>query len=95
MTAASDLAPVLRIERQLRLLTVEITQLKATSSCTATSPHAGIRLRRAAMAVRHRDLLARATALHSCLMSKGAGCDYEIFLSGWTLRRLLGRGTVF
>jgi hypothetical protein len=39
-------------------------------------------------AQRYRDLRApRATALHRRLMSKGAGCDCEIFMNGWSLRR--------
>jgi Protein of unknown function (DUF2695) len=39
-------------------------------------------------ATRYRDLKApRATALHGRLMSKGAGCDCEIFMNGWSLRR--------
>jgi len=37
---------------------------------------------------RYRDLKApRATALDRRLMSKGAGCDCEIFMNGWSLRR--------
>ena len=39
-------------------------------------------------AERYRNLRApRATALHRRLMSKGAGCDCEIFMNGWSLRR--------
>ena len=39
-------------------------------------------------AQRYRDLKApRATALQHRQRSKGAGCDCEIFLNGWTLHR--------
>lgn len=89
MNAESDLAPVLHIERELRHRSVEITQPKPGEclhcyvfrmlefGCT------GLR-----WATRYRDLKApRATALHGRLMSKGAGCDCEIFMNGWSLRR--------
>jgi hypothetical protein len=89
MSGESDLAPVLHIERELRHLSIKITQPKPREclhcyvyrmlefGCT------GLR-----WAQRYRDLKApRATALQHRLMSKGAGCDCEIFLNGWTLRR--------
>jgi hypothetical protein len=89
MSAESDLAPVLHIERELRHLSVELTQPKPREclhcyvyrmlefGCT------GLR-----WATRYRDLKApRATALGERLMSKGAGCDCEIFMNGWSLRR--------
>jgi hypothetical protein len=89
MSAEFDLAPVLHIERELRHLSVEITQPMAGEclhcyvcrmlvfGCT------GLR-----WAQRYRDLTApRATALRERLMSKGAGCDCEIFRNGWSLRR--------
>jgi hypothetical protein len=89
MTAESDLAPVLHIESELRHLSVELTQPKPGEclhcyvcrmlefGCT------GLR-----WATRYRDLKApRATALGERLMSKGAGCDCEIFMNGWSLRR--------
>jgi hypothetical protein len=89
MTAESDLAPVLHIERELRHLSIEITQPKPGEclhcyvyrmlefGCT------GLRWAR-----RYRDLRApRATALDRRLMSKGAGCDCEIFMNGWSLHR--------
>jgi hypothetical protein len=80
---------VLHIERELRHLSIKITQPKPREclhcyvyrmlefGCT------GLR-----WAQRYRDLKApRATALQVRLMSKGSGCDCEIFLNGWTLRR--------
>ena len=89
MTGESDLAPVLHIERELRHLYIAITQPKPTEclhcyvyrmldfGCT------GLR-----WATRYRDLRApRATALDKRLISKGAGCDCEIFMNGWSLRR--------
>jgi len=89
MSAESDLAPVLHIERELRHLSVQMTQPKPGEclhcyvcrmleyGCT------GLR-----WAKRYRDLKApRATALDRRLMSKGAGCDCEIFMNGWSLRR--------
>ncbi|HET9778612.1 MAG TPA: DUF2695 domain-containing protein, partial [Propionibacteriaceae bacterium] len=89
MTAEFELAPVLHIERELRHLSVELTQPKPREclhcyvygmlefGCT------GLR-----WATRYRDLKApRATALGERLMSKGAGCDCEIFINGWSLRR--------
>ena len=88
MSTESELAPVLHIERELRHLSVEITQPKPGEclhcyvfrmlefGCT------GLR-----WATRYRDLKApRATALGERLMSKGAGCDCEIFTNGWSLR---------
>ncbi len=89
MSAESDLAPVLHIERELRHLSVELTQPQPREclhcyvyrmlefGCT------GLR-----WATRYRDLKApRATALSERLMSKGAGCDCEIFMNGWSLQR--------
>jgi Protein of unknown function (DUF2695) len=89
MSAESEVAPVLHIERELRHVSVEITQPKPGEclhcyvfrmlefGCT------GLR-----WATRYRDLKApRATALSGRLMSKGAGCDCEIFMNGWSLRR--------
>jgi len=89
MSAESDLAPVLHIERELRHLSIQITQPKPREclhcyvyrmlefGCT------GLR-----WAKRYRDLRApRATALDRRLMSKGAVCDCEIFMNGWSLRR--------
>ena len=89
MSAESDLAPVLHIERELRHLALEITQPKPGEclhcyvyrmlefGCT------GLRWAR-----RYRDMMApRATALDRRLMSKGACCDCEIFMNGWSLRR--------
>src|SRR4029453_12320819 len=89
MSTESDLAPVLHIERELRHLSVELTQPKPREclhcyvyrmlefGCT------GLR-----WATRDRDVKApRATALGERLMSKGAGCDCEIFMNGWSLRR--------
>ena len=89
MSAESDLAPVLHIERELRHLSIQITQPKPREclhcyvyrmlefGCT------GLR-----WAKRYRDLRApRATALDRRLMSKGADCDCEIFMNGWSLRR--------
>jgi len=89
MSAESDLAPVLHIERELRHLSIQITQPKPREclhcyvyrmlefGCT------GLR-----WAKRYRDLRApQATALDRRLMSKGAGCDCEIFMNGWSLRR--------
>jgi len=92
MSAESDLAPVLHIERELRHLSIQITQPKPREclhcyvyrmlefGCT------GLR-----WAKRYRDLRApRATALDRRLMSKGAVCDCEIFMNGWSLGRAEG-----
>jgi hypothetical protein len=89
MSAESDLAPVLHIERELRHLSVLITQPKS-AECLHCYVYrmlefgcSGLRWAR-----RYRDLKApRATALDRRLMSKGAGCDCEIFMNGWSLRR--------
>jgi hypothetical protein len=89
MTAESELAPVLHIERELRHLSVELTQPKL-GECMHCYVYRmlefgcnGLR-----WAERYRNLKApRATALHRRLMSKGAGCDCEIFMNGWSLRR--------
>ncbi len=88
MSAESDLAPVLHIERELRHLSVELTRPQPGEclhcyvcrmlefGCT------GLR-----WATRYRDLKAPgAMALGELLMSKGAGCDCEIFMNGWSLR---------
>src|SRR4029450_4194280 len=89
MSAESDLAPVLHIERELRHLSVELTQPKPGEClhCYVYRMRAfgctGLR-----WATRYRDLKApQATALGERLMSKGAGCDCEIFMNGWILRR--------
>jgi Protein of unknown function (DUF2695) len=89
MTAESDLAPVLHIERELRHLSVEITQPKA-GECLHCYVYRMLEFGCTGLrwAKRYRDSMApRATALDSRLMSKGAGCDCEIFMNGWTLRR--------
>ena len=88
MSAEPDLAPVLHIERELRHLSVLITQPKS-AECLHCYVYrmlgfgcSGLRWAR-----RYRDLKApRATALDRRLMSKGAGCDCEIFMNGWSLR---------
>jgi hypothetical protein len=89
MSAESDLAPVLHIERELRHLALEITQPKPRE-CLHCYVYrmlefgcSGLRWAR-----RYRDMMApRATALDRRLMSKGACCDCEIFMNGWSLRR--------
>jgi hypothetical protein len=89
MSAESDLAPVLHIERELRHLALEITQPKP-GECLHCYVYrmlefgcSGLRWAR-----RYRDMMApRATALDKRLMSKGACCDCEIFMNGWSLRR--------
>jgi len=89
MTAESDLAPVLHIERELRHLSVEITQPK-TGECLHCYVYRMLEFGCTGLrwAQRYRDLRApRATALHRRMMSKGAGCDCEIFMNGWSLRR--------
>lgn len=88
MTAESELAPVLHIERELRHLSVELTQPKL-GECMHCYVYRMLEFgcRGLRWAVRYRDMKApRATALHHRLMSKGAGCDCEIFMNGWTLR---------
>jgi hypothetical protein len=89
MTAESDLAPVLHIERELRHLSVEITQPK-TGECLHCYVYRMLEFGCTGLrwAQRYRDLRApRATAFRRRLMSKGAGCDCEIFMNGWSLRR--------
>jgi hypothetical protein len=89
MSAESDLAPVLHIERELRHLALEITQPKP-GECLHCYVYrmlefgcSGLRWAR-----RYRDIMApRATALDRRLMSNGACCDCEIFMNGWSLRR--------
>jgi hypothetical protein len=89
MTAESDLARVLHIEREPRHLSVEITKPKP-GECLHCYVYRMLEFGRTGLrwAQRCRDLRApRATALHRRLMSKGAGCDCEIFMNGWSLRR--------
>jgi hypothetical protein len=89
MTSESDLAPVLHIERELRHLAVSLTQPKP-GECLHCYVYRMLEFGCTGLrwAKRYRDLSApRATALDGRLMSKGAGCDCEIFMNGWTLRR--------
>jgi hypothetical protein len=89
MTAESDLAPVLHIERELRHLSIEITQPKP-GECLHCYVYRMLEFGCTGLrwAKRYRDLKApRATALDRRLLSKGAGCDCEIFMNGWSLRR--------
>jgi hypothetical protein len=89
MNAESDLAPVLHIERELWHMSVEITQPKP-GECLHCYVYRMLEFGCTGLrwATRYRDLKApRATALHGRLMSKGAGCDCEIFMNGWSLRR--------
>ena len=89
MSAESDLAPVLHIERELRHLSVELTQPKP-GECLHCYVYRMLEFGCTGLrwATRYRDLKApRATALAGRLMSKGAGCDCEIFMNGWSLRR--------
>ena len=89
MAAESELAPVLHIERELRYLSVQITQPKA-GECLHCYVYRMLEFGCTGLrwAKRYRDLKApRATALDGRLMSKGAGCDCEIFLNGWSMRR--------
>jgi hypothetical protein len=88
MSAESDLAPVLHIERELRHLSVLITQPKP-GECLNCYVYRMLEFGCTGLrwAKRYRDLRARrATALDRRLMSRGAGCDCEIFLNGWNLR---------
>ena len=88
MTAEFELAPVLHIERELRHLSVEITQPKR-GECLHCYVYRMLEFGCTGLrwATRYCDLKApRATALSGRLMSKGAGCDCEIFLNGWSLR---------
>jgi hypothetical protein len=92
MSAESDLAPVLHIERELRHLSVELTQPKP-GECLHCYVYRMLEFGCTGLrwAARYRDLKApRATALAGRLMSKGAGCDCEIFMNGWSLRREYG-----
>ena len=85
----SDLAPVLHIERELRHLSFELTQPKP-GECLHCYVYRMLEFGCTGLrwATRYRDLKApRATALAGRLMSKGAGCDCEIFMNGWSLRR--------
>lgn len=89
MTSESDLAPVLHIERELRHLSVMITQPNP-GECMHCYVYRMLEFGCTGLrwAKRYRDLKApRATALDRRLMAKGAGCDCEIFLNGWSLRR--------
>ena len=89
MSADSELAPVLHIERELRHLSILITQPKA-GECLHCYVYRMLEFGCTGLrwAKRYRDLRApRATALEGRLMSKGAGCDCEIFMNGWTLLR--------
>jgi hypothetical protein len=89
MTSESDLAPVLHIERELRHLAVELTQPKP-GECLHCYVYRMLEFGCTGLrwAKRYRDLNApRASALERRMMSKGAGCDCEIFMNGWTLRR--------
>jgi Protein of unknown function (DUF2695) len=89
MSAESDLAPVLQIERELRHLSVLITQPKP-GECLHCYVYRMLEFGCTGLrwAKRYRDLRApRATALEGRLMSKGACCDCEIFMNGWSLRR--------
>jgi hypothetical protein len=71
MSAGSDLAPVLHIERELRHLSIELTQTKPGECLQRyVYPHARIRLRRSPLGNALSRLKApRATALHERLMS--------------------------
>jgi hypothetical protein len=89
VSAESDLAPVLHIERELRHLSVLITQPKP-GECLHCYVYRMLEFGCTGLrwAKRYRDLREpRATALDRRLMSKGAGCDCEIFMNGWSLRR--------
>jgi Protein of unknown function (DUF2695) len=89
MSAESDLAPVLHIERELRHLSIQITQPRPRE-CLHCYVYRMLEFGCIGLrwAKRYRDLRApRATALDRRLMSKGAGCDCEIFMNGWSLRR--------
>jgi hypothetical protein len=89
MSAESDLAPVLHIERELRHLSVELTQPKP-GECLHCYVYRMLEFGCTGLrwATRYCDLKApKATALGERLMSKGAGCDCEIFMNGWSLRR--------
>jgi hypothetical protein len=89
MSAESDIAPVLHIERELRHLSAQITQPRA-GECLHCYVYRVLEFGCAGLrwAKRYRDLKApRATALDRRLMSKGAGWDCEIFMNGWSLRR--------
>ena len=88
MNAEFELAPVLHIERELRHLSVEITQPKH-GECLHCYVYRMLEFGCTGLrwATRYRDLKApRATALSGRLMSKGAGCDCEIFMNSWSLR---------
>jgi hypothetical protein len=88
MTSESDLAPVLELERELKVIFIEIMKPRR-AECLHCYVYRMLEFgcRGLRWAVRYRDMSApRATALHRRLMSKGAGCDCEIFMNGWTLR---------
>jgi hypothetical protein len=88
MTSESDLAPVFELERELKVTSIEIMTPRP-AECLHCYVYRMLEFgcRGLRWAVRYRDMKApRATALHHRLMSKGAGCDCEIFMNGWTLR---------
>jgi hypothetical protein len=88
MTSESDLAPVFELERELKVTSIEIMTPRP-AECLHCYVYRMLEFgcRELRWAVRYRDMRApRATALHRRLMSKGAGCDCEIFMNGWTLR---------
>jgi hypothetical protein len=88
ITSESDLAPVLELERELKVTSIEIMEPRQ-GECLHCYVYRMLEFgcRGLRWTVRYRDTKApRATALHHRLMSKGAGCDCEIFMNGWALR---------
>jgi hypothetical protein len=75
MTSESDLAPVLELERELKVISIEIMKTRP-AECLHCYVYRMLEFgcRGLHWAVRYRDMRApRATALHRRLMSKGAG----------------------
>ena len=88
MTSDADLTHVLTLEQDLRDLSARLTEPREGECLPCyvyrMREHGCTGLR---WATRYRDVRApRATALEARLMSKGAGCDCEIFYNAYTYR---------
>lgn len=83
-----DLSPALEVERELQRLSAELTRPRP-AECLLCYVYRMLDLGCTGLrwALHYRDACApRATALPSRLMSRGAGCDCEIFLNGYQPR---------
>lgn len=88
MTADADLTKISMLERELHEASRELTEPRA-GECLPCYVYRQLEFGCHGLrwAARYRDLRApRATALERNLMSKGAGCDCEIFYNAYTYR---------